>query len=178
MKSIPAWIAALLIFAACSTPPAEQAPPPPEPVSLPVEFTYKGATTLGDMKNVQIVTTFQKRLNDLNPDVAEFIADTVTVHFADGNNVTAPRDSMVAEIKGWLGNLSAMKIEYTSAVALDVKEQGHEWVLSWTDETYTMKDGSVEHVFLHEDYRLKDGKIVEVFQYSAKAAPPSTPSTP
>jgi hypothetical protein len=55
-------------------------------------------------------------------------------------------------------------------------DKKHEWVLSWTDESYTYNDGKKEHVIIHEDYRLENGKIRQVLQYARKTMPPAPPA--
>ena len=104
------------------------------------------------------------------------MADSVTVHFADGAEFTAPHDSVVAEIGSWLGMMSSIKVSHTAAMAVDNTDAKHEWVFSWSDETYTYKDGTVQHEFLHEDYRIEQGKIVEVYQYSRKPPAEAAPN--
>jgi hypothetical protein len=72
-----------------------------------------------------------------------------------------------------MAEISKVDLTYTAAVPVNNTDQNHEWVFSWTDETYTLKNGNVEHAFFHEDYRLERGKIREVFQYARKSAPPA-----
>ena len=76
----------------------------------------------------------------------------------------------IAMIKNWRGTMTDAKVSYISAVALDNKDKGHEWVFQWIDETHNYKKGKPEHKIYHEDYRLENGKIREAFQY-AQAVP-------
>src|SRR5689334_23528259 len=73
-----------------------------EPVKLPMEVSYKGTAVIGSMKNAQIVMECNKRLGELNTDIVEFLADTVTWHMADGFELTASRDSTMAHIKNFI----------------------------------------------------------------------------
>jgi hypothetical protein len=144
---------------------------PSQSVSLPMEIAYKGQPEIGSMKNVQTVMEWNKRLSELNLNLGDLLADTVTVHLAEGVEMTATRDSTLAFLKTFVMGMSKIEIHYTAAVPVNVMPQNDEWVFSWTDEKYTLKNGNVEHNFLHEDYRLEGGKIREVFQYSRKPAP-------
>jgi hypothetical protein len=167
-KSLFVLVLACILFA-CEKKLAEPTVAETETVALPVEFTYKGKPAVGDPKNVLTVIQCNKRLSELNTDIGEFLADTVTWNLADGTSVTAPRDSMISALNGFIRALSSMKIVYVSAIAVDNEVAGHEWVFSWTEETYTYKDGKVESQDLHEDYRIEGGKIREIHQYARKA---------
>jgi hypothetical protein len=158
------------ILFACEKKAAETPAAEAETVTLPVEFTYKGNAVIGDRKNVLTVIQCNKRLSELNTDVGEFLADTVTWYMYDGTTVTAPRDSMLTTLKQFIGALSSMKIVYVSAIPVNNEAAGDEWVFSWTEETYTFKDGKVEVQDLHEDFKMVGGKIREIFQYARKAA--------
>jgi hypothetical protein len=168
MKHIVTLFGLACVVLACDKNGKETANSNSEPVKLPMEVSYKGTPEMGSMNNVQIVMECNRRLSELNPDIKEFLADTVTWHMADGADITAPRDSVMSFISKFIGSLSNMKLNYTAAVPVNNPDMNHEWVFSWTDETYTYKDGKVEHQFLHEDYRLEGGKIREIFQYSRK----------
>jgi hypothetical protein len=73
-------------------------------------------------------------------------------------------------MKEWRSSMTDAKQSYISAVALDNKDKGHEWVFQWIDESHDYKDGKKEHWIYHEDYRLENGKIREAYQY-AQAIP-------
>jgi len=139
-------------------------------VTLPFEFSYKGKFAIGSMTNVQTVMACNKRLSELNADVGEFMADSVSLYLSDGMSLIGPRDSVVAGIGHFINGLSAMKIEYTTAIPLDNVDLNQQWVSQWTAETYTYKDGKVETFQVHEDYLMKNGKISALYQYSAKPA--------
>ena len=141
-----------------------------ENVTLPMEVAYKGSPEIGSMKNVQTVMEWNKRVSELNLNVGDLLADSVTVHLSDGMEMSGTRDSTIAFLKTFIMEMSKIEIHYTAVVPIRVTPQEDEWVFSWTDESYTLKDGNIERNFLHEDYRLKGGKIREVFQYSRKPA--------
>ena len=170
MKTLVAIFVIGIVFFSCGKKTGETATVH-DILVLPMEVTYKGTPGLGNPKNVQTVMEWNKRLSELNMDLGDLLADTVTWHLQDGVEMTAPRDSAIVAIKSYLADMTNVKIVYTAAVPIDNKDRNDEWVFSWTDETYTHKDGKVEHNFIHEDYRLVAGKIREVFQYLRKDAP-------
>jgi hypothetical protein len=150
----------------CQNKPSETpAQSPAETVTIPVEYTYKGNATIGDMKNVAVVAECNKRLGEHNADIGEFVADSLHWVMADGTEVRMAHDSAVAFIKDFVENTTSIKVTFITQIPVNNTEQNHEWVLSWSDETYTFKDGKVEHGIFHEDYRMENGKIREIFQY-------------
>ena len=172
MKNLVAFLALASLLFACEKKVAETAAPAPEPVALPMEVTYPGTPAIGNMNNVKTVMEWNKRFSEMNFELGDLLADTVTWHLAEGMEMTSPRDSAVASIKKYMADLTNIKIIYTAAVPVDNVDKKDEWVFSWTDETYTHKDGKTEHQFIHEDYRLENGKIREVYQYARKEVPP------
>lgn len=161
----------LLLFTGCKENPEQKKSSTGKPVALPMKVSYPGTAEIGDMKNVQTVMEWNKRFSSMNFDVADLLADTVTFHLSDGTDMTASRDSTIAFLSAYAAETSQIDIDYIAAYPVSVPEQNHEWVFSWTDETYTMKNGNIEHNYYHEDYRLVDGKIREVFQYARKKSP-------
>lgn len=162
------FCASAYIITSCQTKPVESATLP-EPVVLPMEMTYKGQVALGDNNNVKTVMEFNKRLSGLNTDVGDLLADTVSFNFADGMQfLNLTRDSALVLIRDYIGGMNEVKVTFTKAIPIDNVDMKHEWVLSWTDEYYTYKDGKKEHTYLHETVRMQDGKIREAFQYSRK----------
>jgi hypothetical protein len=139
-------------------------------ITLPMEVTYTGKTEMGSWDNVKTVMDWNKRVSEMNTDLGDLLADSVTIHLADGMEFDAPRDTVVNILKSFMGELTGLKLTYIAAVPMNNVDKNHEWVFSWTDETFTYKDGRVEHTFIHEDYRLEGGKIREVFQYARKEA--------
>lgn len=170
MKKTALLVVAALALFACAKKAEEAAPA--EPITLPMEITYKGTPAIGNMKNVQTVMEWNKRISEMNTDLGDLLADTVAFHLNDGFEMTAPKDSLIDFVKSFMADLTTVKIVYTTAVPVDNTATKDEWVFSWTDETYTHKDGKVEHNFMHEDYRMVGGKIREVYQYARKEAPP------
>jgi hypothetical protein len=124
------------------------------------------------MKNVQVVAECNKRLSELNSDIGEFIADTLHWVMSDGKDIKMSRDSALGFFKSFVESATSIKLNFVTQIPVDYKTNGHEWVLSWSDETYSFKDGHVEHANFHEVYRLENGKIRELFQYAQQVTPP------
>jgi hypothetical protein len=173
MKTLPVVCLLACVSSACDQIVEEKSAPVAESVTLPMNLIYPGTPEIGHMKNVQTVMEWNKRLSGLNFDVAELLADTVSFHLADGMEMTASRDSTIIFLKGYAAGLAKIEIVYVAAIPVNVVEQRHQWVLSWTDETFTLKNGAVDQNYYHEDYRMEGGKIREVFQYARKRSPPA-----
>ncbi len=170
MKMTVALFALAGVIFACEKKTEEKTTSAAESVTLPMEVSYKGTPEIGSMKNVQTVMEWNKRFSEMNLDLGDLLADSVTLHLADGIEMSASRDSAVAFVSAYMADMKTIKVIYTAAIPVNMIEPKHEWVFSWTDETYTLKNGNVEHSFFHEDYRLEGGKIREVFQYARKDA--------
>jgi len=176
MKKIAGLFTLSIILVACGSNLVETAAPS-DSLLFPMELTYQGAPAIGDMANVQTVMEWNKRLSELNTDLGDLLADTVTWHLYDGTEMTSSRDSTLSVIKGLITNMDSVNLIYTAVVPIDVTplDKGKdEWVVSWTNETYYLKNGKKEHHFIHEDYKLVGGLIREVFQYARMEAPPAT----
>jgi hypothetical protein len=140
-------------------------------VTLPFKMDYDGTPAIGKTENIATVMNFNGDFIAGKLDnIGSYLADSVHVIFADGKELNTTRDSIVALMKSWRGSMTRAKQSYISAVALDNKDKGDEWVFQWIDESHDYKDGKKEHNILHEDYRLVNGKIREAFQY-AQAVP-------
>lgn len=147
-----------------------------ENVTLPLEMSYKGQSEIGSTANMITVMNWNKYMGEKNLDSAtSLLADSVHILLADGTEFNTTRDSMKIILTGYLHNYSAISIDYISAIPINVKMANgtHEWVLNWTDETYSMGDGTTDRSIIHEDYRLENGKIREVFQYARKVPAPT-----
>lgn len=171
MKTLPVLCLLACVFTACEQKAEEKSAPSAQSLTLPMKLTYPGTPEIGNMKNVQTVMEWNKRVSSLNLDVAELLADSVTFHMADGFEMTATRDSAIAFVSKYAEEMAKIEIVYIAAVPVNVVEQEHQWVFSWTDESYTFKNGTVEQNFYHEDYRMEDGKIREIFQFARRKPP-------
>lgn len=136
--------------------------------TLPMELTYPGKPTIGSWDNVTTVMEWNKRVSQLNMDFGDLLDDSLKVMLADGTEFDLPRDSAVNFIKGFAANIASIKLVYVAAIPINNVDKNDQWVTSWTDETFTMKDGKVDHNLIHEDYLMRNGKIREIIQYARK----------
>ncbi|MEO6133721.1 MAG: hypothetical protein ABIP35_01130 [Ginsengibacter sp.] len=149
-----------------STPSAETKAPQTK-VDLPYKFAYEGTATIGNPENIKTVMNFNRDFAEgKTENIGSYFADSVHVVFEDGSEINNSRDSAAAMITGWRSTISDVQLSYITAIAVDNKDKGDEWVFQWIDEADNYKDGKKVHHILHEDYRLVKGKIREVFQYS------------
>lgn len=140
-------------------------------VTLPFKMSYEGTPAIGNTENIATVMNFNGDFIAGKMDnIGSYLADSVHLVFEDGKDLNTVRDSAVAMIKEWRASMTGAKQSYISAVALDNKDKGDEWVFQWIDESHDYKDGKKEHHIYHEDYLLKGGKIRELYQY-AQAVP-------
>jgi len=140
---------------------------PENKVDLPYKMAYEGTATIGNPENIKTVMDFNHDLADGKTDsIGSYFADSVYVAFADGSEINNSRDSVSALVTKWRKTVSDVKLSYITAVAVDNKDKGDQWVFQWIDEADNYKDGKKNHEMLHEDYRLVNGKIRDVYQYS------------
>jgi hypothetical protein len=169
------FIAAGIFLFSCNNEKAaekkEEAKAPETKVELPNKMAYDGTPAVGNPANIAIIMNFNNDFIAGKMDnIGSYFADSVHLVLEDGVDVNTVRDTIVAMIKNWRSTMTDAKVSYISAVALDNKDKGHEWVFQWIDETHNYKKGKPEHKIYHEDYRLENGKIREAFQY-AQAVP-------
>jgi hypothetical protein len=176
MKQIFILAAAIFIIAGCNQKESDTATKTDgkdtaATVVLPVKMSYEATPVIGKTENVVTVINFNTQFIAANfENFTSFLADSVTFTLADGSRFNGVRDSAIAVMKQWRGSMTDAKQSYISAIAVDNKDKGDQWVFQWIDEEHNYKDGKREHMILHEDYRLVSGKIREMFQY-AQAIP-------
>ena len=145
--------------------------------TLPMPVAYTGQSSIGSNNNTVTVMNWNKYMSMGQVDSAfALLSDSVSISLADGSAFNTKNDSIKTILQAYVSNMKSIKIQYVAALPIDVKTstQTDEWVLSWTDEVYTMKDGSVDHNIIHEDYRLVNGKIRQINQYARKVPAPKT----
>ncbi len=169
MRKIYAIAASVFLFS-CNNEKAteqkEEIKAPASAVVLPNKMAYQGTASIGKAENIAIIMNFNNDFVAGKLDnIGSYLADSVHLVLEDGVDVNTVRDSIVAMIKTWRESMTDAKVSYISAMAVDVKDKGHEWVFQWIDETHNYKDGKKEQRIYHEDYRLENGKIREAYQY-------------
>ena len=137
-----------------------------EVLTLPDVFSYAGKKpVLGNNEMLETVIAFNEKISSKDPDMADLLADSVTLHLADGLNTTISSDSLQAMIGEYFTQYETIDITINAAIPVVYKDMNHNWVYSWVFEVLENKDGTTESHYLHEDFRLENGKIREVFQF-------------
>jgi hypothetical protein len=138
-------------------------------VQLPASMSYNGNPSIGKTENIATVMTWNKNMIEGKVDsAAAYIADSLSVTLADGMHMSLSHDSAIAMLKGWRGSMDSAKQQYFTAIAVDNKTAGDEWVIQWTNETYYFKGGKKNQSALCESYLLKNGKIRQISQFEQK----------
>lgn len=137
-----------------------------------VEFTYSGSFEKADDGLKDAVLGWNNALatpSDLDL-AATFLADSVTIYMWDGMYINSTKDSVMRFAKQFVSGASNITVEFDALIPVRSTDQNQDWVMSWTDEVWTDKDGKEEHMKIHEDYMLENGKIRLVRQYAMKDA--------
>ena len=170
----------LTLFFACNDKPADETTTTTtttsttdEKVVMPMEMSYSGKIEIGSNANMVKVMQWNKWMGEGNVDsAASLLADSVSIDLSDGTSFNTTADSIKKVLLGWRSAMKTIDIKYIAAMPINNIDKKHEWVLSWTDESYTYNDGKQEHLIIHEDYRMENGKIRQVLQYARKVPPP------
>lgn len=144
-----------------------------EDVTYAYPIGYSSKFEAGDPKNAQAVLNIWKAFDNGDLSAAKDIfADSVEMHFADGNYMHSGRDSIIAAGQAYRNSLAAVSSSIDAVISTRSTDKGEDWALVWGKEKDTHKDGKVDSVYLQETWRFnKDGKADLVFQYSQKTHP-------
>ena len=114
-------------------------------VSLPAEMSYEGSVSVGKTENIVTVMNFNLDfIAGKFDNYTSYFADSVTYTLADGSKFNSTRDSAIAAIKAWRESMTGARQSYFSAIAVDNKDKGDEWVMQWIHEEHDYKDGKKE----------------------------------
>lgn len=137
------------------------------PVALPMPVQYSGSATIGKSDNVATVMNWNKNILAKNVDAAaSYLADSIYILEANGNTFNLTRDSAKTVIKGMMNRIDSLSSQVFTAVPIDVKDKGDEWVVYWSTDHVRLKNGQVEDQRISETYQLVGGKIRQIFQYA------------
>jgi hypothetical protein len=101
--------------------------------------------------------------------LANTLADSVEISFADGSEFKGTRDSAIAMAKKYRDSLSSVKIDMDVWTPVHVDDKNEDAVLTWYKETDTHKNGKVDSVYYHDVNGIKNGKITFIETYMRKA---------
>jgi hypothetical protein len=145
-----------------------------ENVIYPYEVQYSSKFEIGDAKNAQTILNLWKDWdNGTLANSSNSFADSVEMHFWDGEMMKSVKDSIIAAGQKIRDNFSAVTSRVDAVTALKSTDKNENWVCVWGMETDTDKKGKVDSFYLQETWRLnKDGKADLVYQFKAAAMPP------
>lgn len=125
---------------------------------------------MGNPNNLQLIMDWNERRSNLQHEVGDIIADTLTMRMSDGTEWIIPRDSVIARFGGQYENMSDQQITINAAIPIYYSDLDHDWVYSWVFTQTEFSDGKKTSSYFHEDYRIINGKIRMVYQF--KRMPP------
>ena len=133
------------------------------------EYKYSGSFEMMDNQNLEIVDGWMDALVAQDWDAAgEYLSDSVTIIFDDGDYRITSRDSLISEARNYFEG-ATIEIDFVAAMAVKSTVQNDDWVLSWTNESYVRAD-TTERIVLHEVYQIVENKISFVRQFSRVAS--------
>ena len=130
---------------------------------FPYEATYSSSWEIGSSEASKLVLDLQKAAegNQFDP-ILNMVSDDIMINASDGS-VLEGKEAFEAAYRSFFENYS---ISITPVVWIPViNPDGHEWVLLWTRETYTDKEGNSKNLRAQESFRIIDGKIAFVNQF-------------
>ena len=125
--------------------------------------TYSSNWKIGNPENVKIVLDLQKAAerNDFDA-IKALIHPEIYISAGNGSEIKGIED-FTTMFEPYLKN-TMFSIKPAVWVSV-VNETGDEWVLLWTEEETTAKDGSKSGIEAQESFRIIDGKIGVVNQF-------------
>jgi len=125
--------------------------------------TYSSNWKIGNPENVKIVLDLQKaaEINDFDA-IKALIHPEIYISAGNGSEIKGIED-FTTMFEPYLKN-TMFSIKPAVWVSV-VNETGDEWVLLWTEEETTAKDGTKSGIEAQESFRIIDGKIGVVNQF-------------
>ena len=145
-----------------------------EAVNYPYTIDYSSNFEIGDNRQAKTILDIWKDWDDgnLSNSKAHF-ADSVEMHFADGNIMHTTVDSVMAQSQKYRDQFSKVVSSISAVIPLRSTDKNENWVAVWGTERDTHKDGKVDSFHLQEVWRFnKDNKVNLLYQYMAKSTPP------
>ena len=180
-KTLIVAVAALAF--ACNNKPAEtgadttqmkkDSPVAMKPIQSPYSILYSSSFVMDEPKNAETLLALWKAYD--NGDLMstkEMFADTVDAHLANGLDIHASRDSVIAMVQKVRNSYKAAVDEVHAIMAVKATDKNEHWALIWGTERDTHKNGKVDSVDLQETWQFDDnGKAKRFFQFAAVLKP-------
>ena len=143
-------------------------------IQSPYEISYTSKFAIDAPKNAETLLGLWKDWD--NGTLAahkDWWADSVEMHFSDGNMMRAPKDTVLAMGQQIRNSYASSKSRVIAVTAMKSVDQNDHWVLIWGTETNTDKKGKVDSSYLFETWKFNnDGKVTTLYQYRASPYPP------
>ena len=155
-----------VIFVSCDSKPAEETAVEPEIAPSEIEYGYSSSMELRPMDNYEIVRQFYQGIEDQDMDViSSYLADSVSLYFADGSVFNSTKDSAMMLMDGYLANATEIKLIEHAGIVATATDRNEDWVLAWSTEYVTNADGYTSNDVFQENFLIEDGKIRSMRQY-------------
>jgi hypothetical protein len=176
-------VAAMAMFAACSTNPSAPASDSTKiipdsgtvtrPIQSPYNILYSSQFVIDDPKNAESLLTLWKDYDNGNLSAhKDLFADSVRVELS-GFTLYASRDSVIAVVQAGRSSLKNAVDQVNAVMAVKSTDKNEHWALIWGTETDTYKNGKVDSVRLQETWRFNQaGKADYMMQFRQELTPP------
>jgi hypothetical protein len=153
-------------FIACNNEEAKTAAPeekneakPATTVTMPFKIQYSDLE-MGDPNNAKMVLDMYKNWNDNKLDnMAGIFGDTLVIEDARGNRIIVPHAGLQDSLAKWRGMSTTLSSDIVAALSMHSKEHADDWVLIWTMNKWTGKDGKKDSVFSNDNWQIRNGKL-------------------
>jgi hypothetical protein len=170
------------VFFACSNDKAPEAKTDEkkvEAVTSDVNYAYKASYSsdfkMGDPNHSKLVLDFFKGWEDGSmKGWKDMVADSVWIHFPDGQDLLLSRDSMIATAGHYRAMSSTVKIDVEAFLPVHVNDKNEDYVLVWEKDYSTdKKTGKMDSSGIQSFWQIKNNKIAGWQEYNRKlvAAP-------
>ncbi|HTK21251.1 MAG TPA: hypothetical protein VL442_17150 [Mucilaginibacter sp.] len=172
MKKVLYLFAAIALFASCkggtstdgTAAKTDSASGKKDSLPMAYKASYSSSFTISDnAKNEQLVLQSYKDWEDNTlKNAPTYLADTVTMDFATGKSMKAPRDGIVKEWQNFRDSLSSVKLNIVAVTNLHSTDKNADWVGVWYVEIDTYKTGKVDSAFFQDDNMMVNGKMAYI----------------
>lgn len=129
-------------------------------------YSYTNEFVTGDASNQAVLRNWNSAVVAKDVDQAfAYVADSLDVVFSDGKQMAGTKAAMLDSVKLIINGMSSISVTNIAHVPVAGKNNGDQWVLAYSDESYT-SEGTPSRVIIHEVYRMVNGKIRSIYQYS------------
>ena len=139
-------------------------------ITYPYKASYSSDIKMGDSNHAKLVLDFFKGWEDgTMTGWKDMLADSVWIHFADGQKFNLPKDSVIKMASDFRSMYSKVKLDVQSWMPVHVNDKNEDYLLAWDREyTTNKKTNKVDSVDSHSFWQVKNNKIAGWQDYSSK----------